>query len=52
VLDEPTSRLDRTGAAAVAELLTTAAEEDHQTVICATHDPALLRRATATVELG
>ena len=36
-------------AAAVAELLAT---EHHQTVVCATHDPELLRRADRIIELG
>ncbi len=49
LVDEPTSRLDERNAAAVAELLAT---EHHQTVVCATHDPELLRRADRIVELS
>jgi ABC-type lipoprotein export system ATPase subunit len=51
VVDEPTSRLDETGAVAIAELLADAAGADGQTVICATHDGELVRRATRVVEL-
>ncbi len=52
IVDEPTSRLDQATAANVAELLAAAAGEDHQTVICATHDAELIRRAHDVLELG
>jgi ABC-type lipoprotein export system ATPase subunit len=51
IVDEPTSRLDEANAASVAELLVRAAAEDRQTVICATHDPQVLRRADRIIEL-
>jgi putative ABC transport system ATP-binding protein len=50
LVDEPTSRLDGSAAAAIAALLAAASREG-QTVICATHDPELLRIATDTIEL-
>jgi putative ABC transport system ATP-binding protein len=52
IVDEPTSRLDRSGAAAVAELLVAASRQDGQTVVCATHDAELISRADAVIELG
>jgi putative ABC transport system ATP-binding protein len=51
IVDEPTSRLDRARAADVAELLAAAASLDGQTVICATHDEALIDRANAALAL-
>jgi ABC-type lipoprotein export system ATPase subunit len=51
IVDEPTSRLDRVNARAVAELLATAAGIDSQTVVCATHDPDLIDVADAVIEL-
>jgi ABC-type lipoprotein export system ATPase subunit len=45
IVDEPTSRQDETNARAIAALLTAAAREEGQTVICATHDPAVIRQA-------
>jgi ABC-type lipoprotein export system ATPase subunit len=51
IVDEPTSRLDEANAAAVAELLVRASVEDRQTVVCATHDPQVLRRADRVIEL-
>jgi ABC-type lipoprotein export system ATPase subunit len=51
IVDEPTSRLDEANAASVAELLVRAAAEDRQTVVCATHDPQVLRRADRVIEL-
>jgi ABC-type lipoprotein export system ATPase subunit len=51
IVDEPTSRLDEANAAAVAELLARAASEDRQTVVCATHDPLVIRRADRVIEL-
>jgi ABC-type lipoprotein export system ATPase subunit len=50
VVDEPTSRLDRARARIVAGLLALAAH-DGQTVVCATHDPELIERAEARLEL-
>ena len=52
VVDEPTSRLDQANATAVAELLAAAAADDHQTVICATHDAEVIARADEVVTLG
>jgi ABC-type lipoprotein export system ATPase subunit len=52
IVDEPTSRLDEETAAAVADLLAAAAEQDGHTVICATHDATVIRRAHAVVTLG
>jgi ABC-type lipoprotein export system ATPase subunit len=52
IVDEPTSRLDQARAAAVGELLAAAAIGDRQTVICATHDPAVIRHAHDVVTLG
>jgi ABC-type lipoprotein export system ATPase subunit len=51
IVDEPTSRLDEANAAAVADLLVRATSEDGQTVICATHDPQVIRRADRVIEL-
>jgi putative ABC transport system ATP-binding protein len=52
IADEPTSRQDENSARTVAALLTAAAHEDGQTVICATHDAALIRQAGQVVALG
>ncbi len=52
IVDEPTSRLDQASAATVAELLATAAIDDGQTVICATHDGEVIRHAHEVIELG
>jgi len=52
VVDEPTSRQDENSARAVATLLAAAANEEGQTVICATHDPALICQADEVVALG
>jgi ABC-type lipoprotein export system ATPase subunit len=51
IVDEPTSRLDEASAGEVAELLASAAAEDGQTVICATHDPAVIAHADETLAL-
>jgi acyl dehydratase len=51
-VDEPTSRLDEANAAAVARLLAAAAERERQTVICATHDPQVIRYADVVIALG
>jgi ABC-type lipoprotein export system ATPase subunit len=52
IVDEPTSRLDEAAARGVGRLLAAAADEDGQTVICATHDPAVIKEADEVVELG
>ncbi len=52
VVDEPTSSLDEARTNAIAELLADAALSDGQTIICATHDPELIRHAHDVVELG
>ncbi len=52
IVDEPTSRLDQSTAATVAGLLAAAASDDRQTVICATHDPEVIRRAHDVLRLG
>jgi len=51
IVDEPTSRLDEAAAEAVAELLATAAGQGRQTVVCASHDPQVIRRADEVVGL-
>jgi ABC-type lipoprotein export system ATPase subunit len=51
IVDEPTSRLDERNAGIVAGLLAAAAREDGQTVICATHDPAVIGRAEQLLTL-
>ena len=45
IVDEPTSRQDEANARAVAAMLAAAAHQDGQTVICATHDPAVIGQA-------
>jgi ABC-type lipoprotein export system ATPase subunit len=50
VVDEPTSRLDEANARIVAQLLAAAAEAGN-TVVCATHDPLLIRQADELLEL-
>jgi putative ABC transport system ATP-binding protein len=52
IVDEPTSRLDAVNAGIVADMLAGAAVEDRQTVICATHDPEMIRRADERFALG
>ncbi|WP_353186618.1 ABC transporter ATP-binding protein [Bosea sp. (in: a-proteobacteria)] len=49
--DEPTASLDAAHAAGVADLLLEAAAESGATLICATHDPALLARFDRRVDL-
>ena len=51
IVDEPTSRQDENNARAVAALLASAAREEGQTVICATHDPAVIGQADKVVVL-
>ncbi len=52
IVDEPTSRLDEANAALAAALLSAAAHEDGQTVLCATHDERLLALADNIVDLS
>jgi ABC-type lipoprotein export system ATPase subunit len=52
IADEPTSRQDENNARAIAALLAAAAHEEGQTVICATHDPAVIRQADKVVGLA
>ena len=49
--DEPTSRLDRDGASAIAELLVRLAREQGTAVVCATHDRAVVERADVSLVL-
>jgi putative ABC transport system ATP-binding protein len=51
IVDEPTSRLDRTTAERDARVLHDAAAIQRQTVVCATHDPDLIRWADQVIEL-
>ena len=51
IVDEPTSRQDEANAGTVAALLATAAHTDGQTVICATHDPAVIGQADHVIAL-
>ncbi|MFL5831187.1 MAG: ATP-binding cassette domain-containing protein [Solirubrobacteraceae bacterium] len=51
IVDEPTSRLDETTAGAVAEMLAAVAADEGQTVVCATHDPQVIRHAGEVVAL-
>jgi ABC-type lipoprotein export system ATPase subunit len=50
--DEPTSRLDRDGAAAIAELLMRLARDQGAAVVCATHDRSVVERADISIVLG
>jgi ABC-type lipoprotein export system ATPase subunit len=52
IVDEPTSRLDEANAIAVAELLAGAARDGGQTVICATHDGQVVRRAEHAIPMA
>ena len=52
IVDEPTSRQDESNARVVAALLAAAAHTDGQTVICATHDPAVIGQADHVLALG
>ncbi len=52
VVDEPTSRLDEANAAIIARLLAAGAADERQTVICATHDPQVIRRADRILTLA
>jgi ABC-type lipoprotein export system ATPase subunit len=50
--DEPTSRLDRDGADAIAGLLVRLAREQDAAIVCATHDRAVVERADVSLVLG
>jgi ABC-type lipoprotein export system ATPase subunit len=50
--DEPTSRLDRDGAATIADLLVRLTREQGTAIVCATHDRAVVERADVSVVLG
>jgi ABC-type lipoprotein export system ATPase subunit len=51
IVDEPTSRLDREHAGAVADLLAATASREHQTIVCASHDPEVEARADHQIDL-
>jgi ABC-type lipoprotein export system ATPase subunit len=51
IVDEPTSRLDESTAGVVAEMLAGIAAQDNQTIVCATHDPQVIRHADEVVAL-
>lgn len=50
ILDEPTSRLDQAATAEIADLLARGASSG-QTIVCASHDPIVIARADAVIEL-
>jgi ABC-type lipoprotein export system ATPase subunit len=50
--DEPTSRLDQANAIAVGALFVRLAREYGAAVVCATHDPLLIKQADETLRLG
>jgi ABC-type lipoprotein export system ATPase subunit len=52
IVDEPTSSQDESNAKDIAALLLAAARDEGQTVICASHDPAVIGRADQVVALG
>ena len=51
LVDEPTARLDEANAAAIGELLASAAREHGTTIVCATHEPLLIAAADEEVAL-
>jgi putative ABC transport system ATP-binding protein len=51
LVDEPTSRLDEANAEMVAALLFAAAAIEGHTVICASHDPAVVNRGEEVLAL-
>ena len=51
IVDEPTSSQDESNARIIAALLVAAAHEEGQTVICASHDPAVIGQADHVVTL-
>jgi ABC-type lipoprotein export system ATPase subunit len=50
--DEPTARLDHANALAIGELLSRITHTRGVTVICATHDPAVIEQADAEIALA
>ena len=52
IVDEPTSSQDESNARDIAALLAAAAHEEGQTVICASHDPAVIGQADHVITLG
>jgi ABC-type lipoprotein export system ATPase subunit len=52
LVDEPTSRLDQVNAEQVSELLARAARVHGATIVCATHEPMLVRRADCEIALS
>ncbi len=50
--DEPTARLDVANAVSVAALLSRLARETGTAVVCATHDPLVIRQADVELRLG
>ena len=52
LLDEPTARLDEANASATSSLLARLTQERRTTVVCATHDPLLVRLAGEVIDLG
>jgi putative ABC transport system ATP-binding protein len=50
--DEPTARLDEANARAVGELFARLVRETGVTILCATHDPALVEQADDELALG
>jgi ABC-type lipoprotein export system ATPase subunit len=51
LVDEPTSRLDRPNARAIADLLVAISRRHGTAVICATHDDEIIGRADAMIDL-
>ena len=51
IVDEPTSSQDESNARDIAALLAAAAHEEGQTVICASHDPAVIGQADHVITL-
>jgi peptide/nickel transport system ATP-binding protein/energy-coupling factor transport system ATP-binding protein len=51
LVDEPTSRLDRPNARAIADLLVEICHAHGTAVICATHDQEIVNRADAVIDL-
>ena len=51
IVDEPTSSQDESNARDIAALLVAAAHQEGQTVICASHDPAVIGQADHVITL-
>ena len=51
IVDEPTSSQDESNARDIAALLAAAAHQEGQTVICASHDPAVIGQADQVITL-